>query len=105
MSVTLLSTKEEVAQKLSENKFVAVDFYADWCGPCRMISPKFAQMAGDFEAVAFCKVNVDENAEAAEQYGISAMPTFLFFKDGDKVDEVVGASEAKLKEALEKLLQ
>lgn len=70
-----------------------VDFWAPWCGPCRMITPIVEELAEDFEGKAtIAKVNTDEQQEIAVKYGIRSIPTILFFKDGEMVDQMVGAS-------------
>ncbi|MEA2029162.1 MAG: thioredoxin [Campylobacterota bacterium] len=70
-----------------------VDFWAPWCGPCRMIAPVVDELAEDFEGKAnICKVNTDEQQEIAAKYGIRSIPTILFFKDGQMVDQMVGAA-------------
>ena len=70
-----------------------VDFWAPWCGPCRMIAPVIDELAGDFEGKAnICKVNTDEEQDLAVKYGIRSIPTILFMKDGNVVDQMVGAS-------------
>ncbi len=70
---------------------VVVDFYADWCGPCKMLAPHFAALADEYAGrVKFVKVNVDEDNELAARYGISGVPTLLFFKGGRLADSVVG---------------
>jgi len=70
-----------------------VDFWAPWCGPCRMIAPVIEELAEDFEGKAnICKVNTDEQQNIAAKYGIRSIPTILFFKDGEMVDQMVGAS-------------
>ena len=84
------------------SKLVVVDFYADWCGPCKMISPKVVEMAKEFGTVVFLKVDVDSNEETAEKYEIRAMPTFLFIKNKEKIDSFAGANETKLREMIEK---
>ena len=73
---------------------VVVDFTASWCGPCQRIAPVFAKLAEEMTDVVFVKVDVDENAEVAEECGIQSMPTFQFYKSGEKVHEFSGASEA-----------
>ena len=70
-----------------------VDFWAPWCGPCRMITPIVEELAEDFEGKAnICKVNTDEQQEIAVKFGIRSIPTILFFKDGEMVDQMVGAA-------------
>ena len=70
-----------------------VDFWAPWCGPCRMIAPVIDELAGDFDGKAnICKVNTDEQQDLATQYGVRSIPTILFMKDGEIVDQIVGAS-------------
>ena len=62
-----------------------IDFFATWCGPCKMIAPKLEQMDKDMDNVVFLKVDVDEAEDVAQEYNISAMPTFVFLKNGQKV--------------------
>jgi len=70
---------------------VVVDFYADWCGPCKMMAPVFEQAAADYDGRAvFAKINVDENRELAVKNKIMGVPTLIFFKDGQIIDRVSG---------------
>ena len=70
-----------------------VDFWAPWCGPCRMLAPVIEELAVDFDGKAnVCKVNTDEQQELAVKYGIRSIPSIFFFKDGKLVDQLVGAS-------------
>ena len=69
-----------------------VDFWAPWCGPCRMIAPVIDELANDFDGKAnICKVNTDEQQDLAVKYGVRSVPTILFMKDGEIVDQVIGA--------------
>ena len=69
-----------------------VDFWAPWCGPCRMIAPIIEELAEDFDGKAkICKVNTDEEQDIAVEFGIRSIPTIIFFKDGVAVDTIVGA--------------
>lgn len=70
---------------------VVVDFFADWCGPCRMLGPVLEKLAEENGDVSICKVNVDDEPDLARRFGIMSIPTMLFFKDGAQVDKAVGA--------------
>lgn len=84
---------------------VLVDFYADWCGPCKMIAPIVAELATEYEGVIkIGKLNVDENPNTAQQYRVMSIPTMIIFKNGAAVDTVVGAASKKvLQDKLEAL--
>lgn len=90
----------------SGNLPLVVDFWATWCGPCRMIAPIVAELAEEYDGrIAVGKCDVEENDELAEEFGIRNIPTILFFKNGEVVDKLVGAvSKAKLEEKFKTLL-
>lgn len=71
---------------------VLIDFWATWCGPCRMIAPTIEELAGEYEGKAkICKLDVDNNPKIATEFGIRSIPTILIFKGGKQVDSIVGA--------------
>ncbi|MDH5638191.1 MAG: thioredoxin [Nitrospinota bacterium] len=88
---------------LKADKLTIVDFWAEWCAPCRMIAPTLEELAGEYpEQVSIGKLNVDENAQTATKYGIRSIPTLLFFKDGAVLKQVVGVrSKAELKQVID----
>ncbi|KAF1921357.1 thioredoxin-like protein, partial [Ampelomyces quisqualis] len=89
---------------LNAHTYLIADFYATWCPPCKQIAPIYNQLSTTHSSpatFAFVKVNVDEQRELASQYGVTAMPTFLVFKNGQKVDEIRGADVRRLKSVVE----
>ena len=91
---------------LQSDKPVLVDFFADWCGPCKMMAPVVEQLAEELEGKAKGgKLNIDENMDIAEKYRVMNIPTFLIFKDGQEKERIVGAvSKNELKNKLEQTL-
>ena len=90
MEVTI--TKENFAELKAGNLPLVVDFWATWCGPCKMIAPVLEELSKEYDGkVTFGKVNVDDEAEVTSQFGIMNIPTILFFKNGELVDRTVGA--------------
>ncbi len=84
---------------------VLVDFYADWCGPCKMIAPHVAQLAKDYPALKVCRLNVDTADMPAREYRIRSIPTLLFFRGGEVVKTLIGyASLEELKQEVEAIL-
>ena len=99
-------TDANLQEVLDNEQLVVIDFWAEWCGPCRMISPIIDELAKEYDnKVCIGKVNVDENDDVVEKYGIRNIPTILFIKNGEIVDKKVGASsKADLKAKIDALL-
>ena len=77
---------------ISKNSVVLIDFWAEWCGPCRMIAPMIEELANDYDGKAVIgKLDVDNNQESSVKFGVRSIPTLLVFKDGEMVDRHVGA--------------
>ena len=87
-------TDENIKEIINSGKPVVIDFWAEWCGPCRMVGPLVEELATEYEGrVHIGKMNVDDNVETPETYGIRNIPTILFFKDGKLVDKQIGATQ------------
>ena len=83
-------TKDGFDEALSQGKLMMVDFWASWCGPCRMLGPVIEQLDNQYPDVVVGKVNVDDEQELAMRYGVMSIPTVIFFKDGKEIDRKVG---------------
>ena len=102
IQLTEQNFEEEV---LNASGLVLVDFYAVWCGPCKMLSPHITALAEAYPAMKVCRLNVDEATAVAERYGVQSIPTLIFFRDGEIVKTLVGYRDpAELKAVTEALL-
>ena len=104
MEVTI--TNENFASLKGGNLPLVVDFWATWCGPCRMVAPIISELAEKYDGkVVVGKCDVEENEDLAAEFGIRNIPTILFFKNGQVIDKIVGAqSKARIQEKFETLL-
>ncbi len=101
-----VSDNEWDVEVLSSDTPVLVDFWAPWCGPCRMVAPVVDELAEEYDGkVKFVKLNTDDNIETASKYGIRSIPTIMVFKGGEAVEQVVGfRPKSELKKSLDKAL-
>lgn len=104
-NIVTLNTANFPAEVLKSSTPVLVDFWAEWCGPCKMIAPVLDELASEFDGrVKIGKVNIDEDQALASQYGVRAIPTLLIFKDGQVAEQIVGMrSKRDLKTSLDKV--
>ena len=103
--VEQIKTTEQFDTLLKDNSSVVVDFFATWCGPCKMVGPVVEKVSEGMPNVKFVKVDVDELGDIASRYGIMSIPAIFAFKDGEKVGEQVGfAPEPMIKALAEKTL-
>ncbi len=98
----MLDTADFEREVMAERGLVLVDFYADWCMPCKMLSPILEELSEEIDDVKIVKVNTDKNQELASSFGVMSIPTLLFVKDGKVIDTLVGLRQ---KEELERVIK
>lgn len=95
--------KDDTYTQDTSSGVVLVDFWAEWCGPCKLIAPVIEELSNEMTDVTFAKLNVDENQQSAQNLGITSIPTLLLYKNGEIVEKIVGMMpKPQLKKALEK---
>ena len=101
MAVTAVTTESFQEEVLNASSPVLVDFWASWCGPCKMLTPVVHEIADEHPEIKVCSINVDEEMELAQQFGIMSIPTLLVFNQGNKIQQMVGLQP---KAAIEQML-
>ncbi len=91
MSVIYINKNNYEAEVLKADKVVLLDFFADWCGPCKMIAPALEEIAAENEHIKVCKINVDDNPELARQFKVTSIPLLVVMRDGKIVNQALGA--------------
>ncbi|MCJ1465042.1 Cytoplasmic thioredoxin isoenzyme 2 [Pseudocyphellaria aurata] len=100
MGVHNLNSKDDFKAALADPSPLLIDCFATWCGPCKVIAPHIANLSNEHTSMRFYKLDVDEVPDVAQELGVRAMPTFILFKDGEKVGEIVGANQQAITAAV-----
>ena len=107
MSVINIGEQDFEKEVIKSDIPVLVDFWAEWCGPCKMIAPIVEKVAKEYQGkMKFAKVDIDSNSNIASDFGIRSIPTLIFFKNGDIAEQIIGVvSEVQLKKVIDKVLE
>lgn len=89
-NILKVSNNDELDKAIQENKYVVLDFYADWCGPCKALAPVIQDVSKELEDVTFIKIDVDHAEELKNMFKISSIPTLIYFKNGQEVNKTFG---------------
>ncbi len=102
-NINIITDSDFEEKVLNNDQPVLVDFWAEWCGPCKTIEPYLNELANEYNGkITFAKIDTDKNQDCASTYGVRSMPTFMMFKDGKQIDFLVGTNPNKIKEMVEK---
>lgn len=106
MTVVEITSEEEFNKYLNDGLMI-IDFYATWCGPCKMMAPIFSKLSSDpkYAKIKFCKLDIEEVDEVADACKVSSLPTFIAFSKGSRFDSITGSSEKDLVDLLDDLLE
>ena len=88
--MSVLHLENENFSEIVNNGLILVDFYAEWCGPCKMLGPVLEEVSNELTDINIVKINVDEHGELAQKYGVMSIPTLILFKDGKEIDKSIG---------------
>ena len=103
--MSLIHLENENFNEITKDGIVVVDFFANWCGPCKVLSPTIEKLSNEINEVKFVKVDVDKHDEIARTYGIMSIPTLIFFKEGKVVNKHIGLiTEEKIKEIIDNII-
>ena len=104
MEIVEIESEPQFTDIIKGNRFVIIDFYAQWCGPCKTIAPKFEELSKKYSTVQFVKVDVDEVSEVADICQVKSLPTFMAFENGELFDTYIGKDPIELEELIKDLM-